>query len=96
MSKDSSSENKKIDKTSLDVFIDHNNLKKDCLACKLTGTFGLFGISVYMFMNASKQRTPFNRILINSLATGRYLKNKTRLNNALHIFLIIRFEKEFL
>lgn len=75
MNNGSSSDNKN-DKTSLDVFIDPKNLKKDCLACKLTGTVGLFGISVYMFLNASKQKTPFNRILINTLATGILKKKK--------------------
>ena len=68
MSKDSN--HNKIDNTSLEVFIEPTNLKRDCLACRLTGTIGLFGISAYMFMNASKQKTRFNRILINSLASG--------------------------
>lgn len=48
-----------------------NKKLKDCLACKLTGTIGLFGISVYMFVNARKQKTQLNKTIINSLATGK-------------------------
>jgi hypothetical protein len=53
---------------------DKNKLK-DCLACKLTGTFGLFGISVYMFLNARKQKTQLNKTIINSLATGKLVSS---------------------
>lgn len=65
--------NKEIIKE-LNVSLDiEKTKKKDCLACKLTGSIGLFGISVYIFLNARKQKTQFNKTIINCFATGKLI-----------------------
>ena len=46
------------------------NLNKDCLACKITGSVGLFCASIYCFVNARKQTSAFNKNFINVIASG--------------------------
>ncbi len=73
MSKNTSEPTNKVENKHLDVTIDtnqKNNLKKDCLSCRVTGTLGLFGIAVYMFAQGRKHTKPVNKIIINSLASG--------------------------
>ena len=53
---------------------------KDCLACRIIGTVGLFGISVYVFMDAFKHPKKSNRIFLNTLGTGRFLIFKEKLS----------------
>lgn len=51
-----------------------NNTKevrnKDCLACKLIGTVGLFGISAKVFYDAASHSTRVNRVIMNSIGAG--------------------------
>jgi hypothetical protein len=83
MNKESNNNKNKDEKVSeLFVTLDSaskDDKLKDCLACKLTGTIGLFGISVYMFLNARNQKTKLNKTIISSLATGKlvvFFKNE--------------------
>jgi len=51
------------------------NKGQDCLACRLIGTVGMFGISVYVFMEAFKHPKKTNRLFLNTLGTGRLISN---------------------
>ena len=51
-------------------YTNNNNYNKDCLACKITGSVGMFCASVYCFVNARKQTKAFNRNFINVIASG--------------------------
>ena len=44
---------------------------KDCLECKITGTIGLFAISVYIFSNTRKNKQFGNKIFLNILGSGK-------------------------
>jgi hypothetical protein len=44
---------------------------KDCLGCKITGTIGLFSISVYIFSNARHYKQFGNKIFLNILGSGK-------------------------
>ena len=67
----SSSSNQKVNE--LNVFIDDRSSpkNKDCLACKLTGSIGLFLISGYIYYHGRKQSSRLNRFFYNSLGTGK-------------------------
>lgn len=43
---------------------------KDCLACKLIGTVGMFGISAKVFYDAASHSSRFNRVIMNSIGAG--------------------------
>ena len=44
--------------------------KEDCLACRLTGSAGLFLISIYVFSNVRKQTSRTNKQVINLVGAG--------------------------
>ena len=50
---------------------------QDCLACRLIGSAGMFGISVYVFMEAFKHAKKTNRLFLNTLGTGRPTYNQS-------------------
>lgn len=52
----------------------NSNKKKDCLACRLTGSAGLFLISVYVFSNVRKQTSRTNKQIINLAGAGRLFR----------------------
>ncbi len=49
----------------------NNNTGQDCILCRITGSVGMFGISVYVFMEAFKHTKKTNRLFLNTLGTGR-------------------------
>ena len=42
----------------------------DCLACKLIGTVGLFGISAKVFYDAASHANKVNRVVMNTIGAG--------------------------
>lgn len=45
--------------------------KEDCLACRLTGTAGLFFISVYVFSNVRRQNSQASKRVVSLVGAGR-------------------------
>lgn len=45
--------------------------KEDCLACRLTGSAGLFLISVYVLSNVRAQKTQTSRRVVSLVGAGR-------------------------
>ncbi len=45
--------------------------KKDCLACRIVGSGGMFAIATYVFMNARKNQNKLNRLFINLVGSGK-------------------------
>lgn len=67
MSEDKSNTKKQINELTVHL---GESTKTDCLACRLTGSVGLFAISLYVFYNSNKQAKALNRYFQNTLASG--------------------------
>lgn len=68
-------EDKNSSPKELNVELVPQRTKKDCMACKLTGSVGLLIISAYLFSTARKQTNKSNRVVTNLLGSGRVLQN---------------------
>lgn len=45
--------------------------KEDCLVCRVTGSIGLFFISVYTFANVRKQTSLTNKRIVSLIGAGK-------------------------
>ena len=49
----------------------NNKPVKDCFECRMIGTFGFLGISIYLFYNGLKYSKLQNKLFINMCGTGK-------------------------
>lgn len=66
--------NNKITELEVEILNRSNNIPKDCLACKLTGTTGLLFMSIYLFAISRKQTNLKHKYFTNIIGSGIHLE----------------------